>query len=62
MRPAGASARPADGAGPERAAEVEVEAAAGVREDEEPVLAEAGLLLSEPEMPTESSEDEERPG
>ena len=44
------------------AAEVEVEAEPDVREDEEPVLAEAGLLLSEPEMPTESSEDEERPG
>lgn len=42
------------------AAEAEVEP--DVREDEEPVLAEAGLLLSEPEMPTESSEDEERPG
>ncbi len=41
---------------------VEVEAEPDVREDEEPVLAEAGLLLSEPEMPTESSEDEERPG
>ena len=38
------------------------EAEPDVREDEEPVLAEAGLLLSEPEMPTESSEDEERPG
>ena len=52
------------GAGPvtPAAAEVEVEAEPDVREDEEPVLAEAGLLLSEPEMPTESSEDEERPG
>ena len=50
--PAPASATPA----------VEVEAEPDVREDEEPVLAEAGLLLSEPEMPTESSEDEERPG
>jgi hypothetical protein len=44
------------------AAEVEAEPDPEVREDEEPVLAEAGLLLSEPEMPTESSEDEERPG
>jgi len=43
-------------------AAVEVEGEPEVREDEEPVLAEAGLLLSEPEMPTESSEDEERPG
>jgi sec-independent protein translocase protein TatB len=42
------------------AAEAEVEP--DVREDEEPVLAEAGLLVSEPEMPTDSSEDEERPG
>ena len=50
--PAPASATPA----------VEEEAEPEVREDEEPVLAEAGLLLSEPEMPTESSEDEERPG
>ena len=44
----------------------EAEAAAEVesddREDEEPVLAEPGLLVSEPEMPTDSSEDEERPG
>jgi sec-independent protein translocase protein TatB len=44
------------------AAEVEEEAEPDVREDEEPVLAEAGLLMSEPEMPTDSSEDEERPG
>jgi sec-independent protein translocase protein TatB len=40
----------------------EAEAEPDVREDEEPVLAEAGLLVSEPEMPTDSSEDEERPG
>ena len=44
------------------AAEVEVEAEPDAREDEEPVLAEAGLLVSEPEMPTDASEDEERPG
>jgi sec-independent protein translocase protein TatB len=44
------------------AAEIEVGAEPDGREDEEPALAEAGLLLSEPEMPTESSEDEERPG
>lgn len=44
------------------AAEVEVEAEPDDREDEEPVLAEAGLLVSEPEMPTDASEDEERPG
>lgn len=44
------------------AAEVEVEVEADVREDDEPVLAEAGLLVSEPEMPTDASEDEERPG
>jgi sec-independent protein translocase protein TatB len=44
------------------AAEVEVEAEPDVREEEEPVLAEAGLLVSEPEMPTDSSEDEEPPG
>ena len=44
------------------AAEIEVEPEPDGREDEEPALAEAGLLLSEPEMPTESSEDEERPG
>jgi len=56
--PAAAAAEPVTPA----AAEVEVEAEPDVREDEEPVLAEAGLLLSEPEMPTESSEDEERPG
>ena len=56
--PAEAAAEPVTPA----AAEVEVEAEPDVREDEEPVLAEAGLLLSEPEMPTESSEDEERPG
>ena len=44
------------------AAELEVEAEPDAREDEEPVLAEAGLLVSEPEMPTDASEDEERPG
>ena len=46
--------------GPE--AEAAAEGESDDREDEEPVLAEAGLLVSEPEMPTDSSEDEERPG
>jgi sec-independent protein translocase protein TatB len=30
-------------------------------DDEEPILAEAGLLVSEPEMPSDELEDEERP-
>jgi sec-independent protein translocase protein TatB len=53
-------AAPAPAAAAPAMAEAEVEPE--VREDEEPVLAEAGLLVSEPEMPTGSSEDEERPG
>jgi sec-independent protein translocase protein TatB len=53
-------AAPAPAAAAPAMAEAEVEPE--VREDEEPVLAEAGLLVSEPEMPTDSSEDEERPG
>jgi sec-independent protein translocase protein TatB len=40
----------------------EVQAAVDDDEDGEPVLAEAGLLVSEPEMPTDAASDEERPG